>query len=149
MLSIIHTFISLPFSIVLENPVLIFISAAVFHLFADSLLHWNIYPHEMKRFPALLIALDVVGGLAVAIVVFGSTAFTLPILVAIAGGNFPDALHTSWDLLPKRTTRRAPRWVKSAFAFHNGLQHETYDVARGLVWQIVLAVIALLVITLA
>ncbi len=149
MLSIFHTIISLPFGIVLTNPVLIFISAGVFHLFADSLLHWNIYPQEMKRFPVVFIALDVVGGLAVAVALLGSTAFTLPVLVAIAGGNFPDVLHTSWNLLPRTAQHRAPRWLRSAFAFHDGLQRETYDIARGLVWQIVLAVIALLILTLS
>lgn len=144
MLSTIHTFISLPFGLVFTNPVLIFVSAAVFHLFADSLLHWNIYPDEAKRFPLIPVALDVIGGLVIAIVFLGPTAFTLPILIAIAGGNFPDALHTLWDLQSKKAQRRAPHSIQAVFAFHDSLQSETYDVARGLAWQIVLATIALL-----
>jgi len=146
MLSTIHTIISLPFGIYFTNPILIFVSAVVFHLFADSILHWNIYPDEMKRFPFGQVALDVIGGLVIAFAVLGNTTFSLPILVAIAGGNFPDVLHTLWSLLSDSTRHKAPRWIQAVFSFHDALQLETRNVAHGLAPQILLAVVALLIV---
>ena len=143
MLSTAHTIISLPFAFLLSNPILIFIAAIFFHLFADSLLHWNIYPDQFKRFPTLLIALDVVGGLVVAVGLLQDQAFTLPVLAAIAGGNLPDALHVSWELLPQSLKNKTPSWAMKALTFHDGIQHETDIMWHGMITQIVLVSIAL------
>ena len=146
MLSVAHTLISLPFGVYLENPIFIFLAAATFHFFCDTLLHWNIYPDEMKKYPVVAVASDVIGGVVVAWLLVGSSLFTLPILAAIAGGNAPDVLHGLWELLSKRQQKTAPQWVQKTFAWHDGLQLETKNVAAGLVSQITLVIVALLLL---
>ncbi len=142
MLAISHTLISLPFGLYLENPLLIFITAFIFHLFADTFLHWNIYPEQFKRYPYGLVALDVLGGLFMSRLLVGEAVFTLPVLLAIAGGNAPDVIQALWDMIPPKTRNSYFAWAMPFFHFHDHLQLETTHVGRGLVWQIVFVLLA-------
>lgn len=147
MLSLTHTLISLPFAFLFENPFVIFAGAFIFHLFADTLLHWNIYPEVFKRWFYPLAALDVSLGLVLAWLLTGNTFFTWPILLAIFAGNVPDIMQGLWDLA-------GPSWqkhlsfAKPFFDFHDRLQLETKDPVRGLVWQAALIACVLLVMQL-
>lgn len=143
MLSITHTIISLPLAFLFTNPILIFVSALLLHLFADTLLHWNIYPEQFKRFPILLIALDVAGGPVVALSLLGNEALSLPVLLAIFGGNLPDVLHMSWGLLPPRIRDNPPNWIAAALKFHDHIQHETHIKWHGLILQVLVMIIAI------
>lgn len=145
MLSVAHTLISLPFGVYLTNPWLIFFAAALFHLFCDTLLHWNIYPDQMKKYPVLAVALDVLGGLVLAWLALGTNIFTLPILAAIAGGNMPDVLHGLWELFGRKKTKATAGW-HIIFRWHDSLQKETNQVFPGLASQIILIGIALCLI---
>jgi hypothetical protein len=144
-LSIAHTLISLPFAIFFENPLLIFVAAAVWHVFCDTLLHWNIYAPDFKRYPVELIVLDVGGGLVAAWLVMGDALFTLPVLAAIAGGNAPDIVHGVWDLL-RPHQRQWLGWARGWFAFHENTQLETTSVWQGLISQIVLSAAAIVLV---
>lgn len=143
-LSLTHTLISLPFAFYLENPLLIFLAAFVMHLLADTFLHWNIYPYRFKRYPYELVALDVAGGVVLAWLLTGEQLFTLPVLLAIAGGNAPDILHGVWEVAGKNIQDRYFNWAKPLFRFHDHLQLETTSVPRGLAWQVVFGIIAVL-----
>lgn len=145
MLSLTHTLISLPFGVYLNNPLAIFAAAFVFHLLADTLLHWNIYPEQTGRFFYPLAALDVVGGLIVAWLVMGNQFVSAPILLAILAGNLPDILQGLWDLTGPKM-QRALRWLKPAFDFHDRLQLETISMLKGVVWQAILIVIAVFIV---
>ena len=146
MLSLAHTLISLPLGIYLENPWLILLGAIVVHLLCDMLLHWNIYPNDYPRFPYGLVALDVGGGVVLAALLVGPEIFSLPVLVAIAGGNLPDVLHSLLVIAGgEKNPRRFPRTVNHPFWLHHRIQHETRDVARGLASQIILVTLAILV----
>lgn len=147
MLALVHTLISLPFGVYLQNPLLILLSTFVFHLFADTLLHWNVYPDQFKKWFYPLAALDVISGVALAWFVMGDRFFTAPILLAILGGNLPDILQGFWDLTPKRIQQKIS-FLKPAFHFHDRLQLETKSISRGIVWQIVLVSIAIVLIKL-
>lgn len=138
MLAFTHTLISLPFGVYLNNPWLIFLAAFIFHLFADTLPHWNIYPFQFKRYPFVLVAIDVIGGLVAAWYLTSDQFFTLNIWAAIAGGNAPDVIHALWDFMPKKYHTIYFKSVKPFFAWHNKLQLETPSIAWGLVSQIVL-----------
>ena len=146
MLSIAHTLISLPFAFLFQNPILLFLAAATMHLFADTLLHWNIYPYKFRRYPFELVALDVGGGIAIAWLLLGSQFFTLPVLVAIAGGNAPDIFHAFWEFLSPRQKNKVPRWLKKAFHTHDSLQLETTKVGKGLVSQAISVALAILIV---
>jgi len=146
MLSFAHTLISLPLAVYFDSPLIIFAAAAVFLLFCDTRLHWNIYPDETSKFPTLAVATDVLGGLVAATALMGPAIVSVPVLAAIAGGNAPDILHTSWELLPRAWRRRAPRWLQRAFVLHDGLQEETHNVAAGLVWQVFFIAFAILLL---
>jgi hypothetical protein len=143
MLSVAHTITSLPIGMYLSNPLFIFVAAFLLHLFTDTLLHWNIYPYNFKRYPYELVALDIGSGIFISWLLLGNTLLTLPILIAIAGGNAPDVLHGLWDLLPEHRRQQSPRWVRNWFRFHDHLQLETTRPARGLIWQGVVVTIAL------
>lgn len=144
MLALTHTLISLPFGLYFQSPLLAFIAAFLWHLFADSLLHWNIYPQNYKRYPYELVALDVITGLGISYLVVGPATFFLwPMLAAIAGGNMPDILHTLRELTPPDKRDRYFSWGNLFFRFHHAVQKETPSVLRGLISQIVLIAIAL------
>ena len=145
MLSIAHTIISIPFGIFFKNPVLAFSVAFLMHLFCDHLLHWNIYPHKMAKYPFLLVALDVISGLGASYLIAGNAVFTVSVLAAIAGGNTPDILHALWGMLAKNQRKNAPKLIRTFFAFHVNIQRETDSIPKGLVSQIVLGGLAIII----
>lgn len=145
MMSLAHTLISLPFGVFLENPIIIFVAAFLFHLFSDTLLHWNFYEHHKPFYP--LVAFDVTAGLLLAYIIMGDQVITIPILAAIAGGNAPDIVHSLWDMAGKTRQKKLPKAIQRFFIFHNKLQHETPYVLRGLLSQIILIVAAVMLIT--
>jgi len=147
MLSIAHTLASLPFGVYLQNPLLILILTFAFHLFLDTLLHWNIYPRDFKRYPFLLVALDVGGGLLVAWLLLGTDIFlSAPIIAAIIGGNLPDVLHAFWEFLSPSQQTRLPKLIQGFFHFHHDLQRETNDIARGLVSQVIIVALSIILL---
>lgn len=145
MLSFTHTLISLPFGYYFEHPLLAFIAAFVFHLFADTLLHWNLYHHHRPFF--LFVAIDVTSGLIAAAAITGSSLYTPTVLAAILGGNMPDIIHTLWDLAGARTRHPLLAWAKPFFTFHQRLQWETLSISKGLASQIILIVLSWFLIT--
>jgi hypothetical protein len=148
MLSLAHTLISLPWGVYLDNPMLVFVIAAALHFAADMLPHWNIYPQNFSRFPYELIALDIVAGLGIAFVLLGNDLLTLPILVAIAGGNAPDIAQCLWLLAGgEKEPRRFPAWFNVPFLFHHRIQFELASPLKGLISQIIGAAIAIVLIT--
>jgi hypothetical protein len=146
MLSAAHTLISLPFGIWLDNGSLIFLAAFVSHFLSDSLTHWNVYPAQWKKKFYAAATVDVVMGLVLAWFFLGERFFTLPIWLAIAGGNMPDILQESWHLVSPRNQQRYFAWAKPFFRIHEKLQKETVSVSHGLIWQVILVLAALLVI---
>ncbi len=146
MLSLSHTLISLPFGIYLHNPFLIFVAAFVFHLFTDTLLHWNIYPWKFKKYPYAWVGLDIIGGLFIAWAVTGDQFFTLPVLAAIIGGNAPDVMQGLWDLIPKTQQDRFLFSLKPFFIWHDKLQLETPSAPLGLLSQVILICLAIFLI---
>lgn len=146
MLAITHTLISLPFAVYLHNPVLIFAAAFVWHLFADSLLHWNFYPEVFKKYFFHAAIGDALVSLVIAYFVIGNDLFTIPYLAAIAGGNMPDVLHSFWEMMGKDCQDKYFAWAKPWFRFHDNLQLETPFIWRGLIAQLLLVLIALIVI---
>lgn len=149
MLSLSHTLISLPFAFYFQNPVLIFLAAFAFHFFLDTLLHWNIYPQNFKRFPFLLVGLDVIVGLLISWLMLGETMWTLPVLAAIAGGNGPDILHTLWIFIPKKIRSSYGFWLEPAFTWHDHLQFETTNLLHGLFSQVFVIGIAIILLSIA
>lgn len=145
MLSVAHTLASLPFGIYLDQPLLIFIAAFIWHLFCDTLPHWNIYPDQFAKYPYHLVAVDVLGGLIIAWLLLGDRALTIPILAAIAGGNAPDIIHGLWDFVPA-TVKQHLSWLQPWFHWHDRLQVETNHIPAGLVSQIAVVVLALVLI---
>lgn len=138
MLALTHALISLPFAYYFDNLLVIFVAAFVFHLFADTLLHWNLYPEQAGKYFNVLVVLDVGAALLLSWLVTRDQFFTLPVLVAIAGGLAPDALHQGAELLrPLWQPRRVPL-LKQWLRFHENLQLETTQIAAGLIWQVVL-----------
>lgn len=148
MLSISHTIISLPLGIIFQNPIIAFVAAFYMHLVCDHLLHWNIYPHKMKRYPFEWVALDVIGGIFFSYLIMGQQFFSLSILAAIAGGNMPDVLHGIWSFLRPSQQQKFPLWVHTWFTFHERIQRETDSVPAGLVSQVTLSGIAIILIRL-
>lgn len=146
MLSAAHTLISLPFAVYLNNPFLIFLAAWILHLFADTLLHWNIFPYKFSRYPYALVALDIIVGVTVAWFLLPETFLTLSVWAAIAGGNGPDVLHGFWDMLDKKTKNQYFYWAKPWFRFHDNLQFETNHIGHGLVSQAVAIALAIYLI---
>lgn len=149
MLSAAHTLLSLAFGMYIENPIIIFASAFTFHLFADTVLHWNIYPDRWGKLFYPLAIFDVTSGVALAWAIMGNQFFTWPILIAIAGGNMPDILHTFWEMIPRRTRRDYLKVLQPAFQLHDSLQLETKKPLRGLYWQIILVALAITIVYLA
>lgn len=146
MLSATHTLISLPFAVYLQNPVVIFLAAFVFHLFADTLLHWNIFPFQFKKYPFAWVALDIASGLVAAFLLTGQQFFTIPIWAAIIGGNLPDVWHGLWEYIHDHHKDKYFWYLKPFFTWHDNLQLETLSPALGLISQALLiaATIALI-----
>lgn len=147
MLSFSHTLISLPFAYVGNNPVLIFLAAFVFHLFADTLLHWNIFPHHFKRYPYAWVALDILGGVLASWFVTGDQFFTIPVWAAIIGGNLPDVWHGLWEFIHDHHKDKYFWYLKPFFVWHDKLQLETLNPLLGLASQIILIVVSVLIVT--
>lgn len=147
MTAIAHTLISLPFAFYLENPLIIFLAAAVMHLLLDTLLHWNFYPSVWGRAFYLMAVFDVATALFLAWFFTGDALFTLPVLAAIAGGNAPDIAHFSWEILNKKTGKTNLPKLKRAFKFHENLQLETKSFELGIIWQVILIVVAIVMIS--
>ncbi|MBI3255578.1 MAG: hypothetical protein HYZ63_01255 [Candidatus Andersenbacteria bacterium] len=146
MLSLTHTIISLPFGIYMDNPWLIVAATVAFHFFADTLLHWNIYPWKFKSYPYALVALDIASGLAMAWLLTGDRFPTIPIWAAIIGGNLPDIVQALWDFLNKKIKDTYFAAIKPLFIWHDKLQLETSSPILGLLSQGILIAIALLLI---
>ncbi len=144
MLSIAHTLISLPLGLALNNPFLIFILAFLLHLGADSVLHWNIYPQNYKRYPFVLVGLDVLSGLVVSYALLGNAMLAIPVLAAIAGGNAPDVLHALWSFMKDSTKNYMPRSIHAWFAFHKHIQRETESPLRGGLSQVIFCSLAVI-----
>lgn len=144
MLSLAHTLISVPFGIYFDNPLLIFLAAFLFHFFADTLLHWNVYPEKAGTLFYPLAFLDVASGLASAWLIVGSEILAAPILLAILAGNLPDILQVGWNILPGASRERLA-FLQPAFTFHDKLQYETTNMLHGLVSQTALIALAITV----
>lgn len=143
MLSAAHTLVSIPLGLAFQNPIFVFITAAIMHVGSDMILHWNIYPHKYKTYPFFLVGIDVLGGVAIAYAFLGDQLFTLPVLAAIAGGNAPDVAHALWSFMKKSTQKSAPKWVRAWFIFHEKVQWETESPITGLIPQIIATAIAI------
>jgi hypothetical protein len=137
MLSFTHTLVSLPLGFYFSQPAVALSLAFLLHLWLDSLLHWNIYPQNFKRYPYGLVALDVTAGLLVAWLVTGERFLTPSLLAAIIGGNLPDILHGFWTLAPPTSRRRWPQLAHSFFYLHEHLQKETPRPLTGLISQVI------------
>ncbi|MEX2054557.1 MAG: hypothetical protein WD972_00105 [Candidatus Andersenbacteria bacterium] len=148
MLSLTHTLVSLPFAFYFDNVFLVFFAAVVFHFFCDTLLHWNLYPEESGAAFIPLVALEIALGVVAAWLLVGNLIFTLPVLLAIAGGNFPDVLHQLWNMLGPGRQAKWFSWATPAFDWHERLQLETSHVGHGLIWQIILCLGAWILISL-
>ena len=147
MLSFTHTLTSLPLAYLMSSPLLIFAAAFVWHLLCDSLLHWNVYAEDYKRYPWFLVMSDVAGGLLFAWLATGDDILTLPVLAAIAGGNAPDVAHTVWDALPRAIRSKFSAWATPWFQFHNNLQLEAKSWHHGWQWQAFLITVAIALVT--
>jgi len=146
MLAFAHTIISLPFGVYLNNPLLILGSTFLMHLFCDTLLHWNIYPTNFKRFPFYLVAIDLFGGFGIAWFLTGSQFLTYPILLAILGGNLPDIIQGTWEVFLSDKQRQQLHRFRHFFVFHDHLQYETASISKGLILQITLVIIAIIIL---
>lgn len=150
-LAITHTMTSAAIGMHVQSVPFAFALAFLFHLFADTLLHWNIYL-DKHRWPYFWVAMDVLGGLLAAYWLTPEQFFTGPMLAAVLGGNLPDLWAGGLDLRQKlrakgRSGQSAPAMAKDAFyRFHEGIQNETLSPARGLAWQIVLLTVALVLL---
>ena len=100
MLAVTHTIISLPVGAAVPQPALAFALALLVHLFADTLLHWNIYV-EKHRWPYFWVAVDVISALVLAYLIVPQQFFSWPMLAAIAGGNLPDVWHSGFRLVQR------------------------------------------------
>lgn len=143
MLSAAHTIISLPFGLLFTNPLMAFGGALLMHLFSDTLLHWNIYPHQYKKYPVFLVSIDILSGLIASYAILNTTALSIPVLAAIAGGNAPDVAHALWSFTSSTTKKHAPMWMRSVFQFHEDIQRETQSPLAGGLSQVILCSIAI------
>jgi hypothetical protein len=143
MLSAAHTIISLPFGLALTNPFVAFFGAFLMHLVCDMLLHWNIYPHQYKRYPVILVGADILAGIAASFFILHGNIWNISIWAAIAGGNMPDVLHALWSFLEERKKKSAPAWIQWIFNFHEDIQWETENPLIGGLSQIILCTIAI------
>lgn len=139
-LAVTHTITSAAIGAQVSSVPFAFSLAFLFHLFLDTLLHWNIYT-DRHRWPYVWILVDVLGGLLLAYALIPERFFTAPVLAAVFGGNLPDLWHGGLDLLA-RIRKSLVKNRGAFFRFHEGLQNETTSVRKGLLWQGVLLVLA-------
>lgn len=144
MLSFTHTIVSLPFAYWFDSPLFVFAAAFVFHLVADTLLHWNLFPEQSKKFFYPLVALEIIGGVVAAMAVVGQDILTINVLAAIAGGNAPDVIHQLYFLLSPAQRKKYFTWAQPAFDFHNNIQSETPFFFKGMISQVILIGLTLL-----
>ncbi len=143
MLSVTHTLVSLPIGAAVQQPVLSFLLALLLHLFADTLLHWNIYLHRHRR-PYLWAAVDVAAALGIAWLLVPDRFLTAPMVAAIIGGNAPDLWQNSVPIVQR--VLPVPRWLgkeNPLLRFHSSIQDETDTWWKGVAWQVVLGAAAL------
>jgi len=146
MLSFTHTLISLPIGLYLSNPIIIFITAFIFHFLADSLLHWNIDPKNGTRYTFYFIAFDILGGLILSWAIIGRQLFTMPIIIAIFGSSLPDIIQVLWHLFRNKEHGKYFRWLLPFLNFHEKIQFETTSIPKGLAAQIILIALSLTII---
>lgn len=126
-----------------ESVPFAFSLALLFHFFADTLLHWNIYT-ERHRWPYVWVAADVIAALVLTYWLVPETFFTAPMLAAMIGGNLPDIWCGILDVLIRLLPRRAQTFHRLFIPFHEKLQNETLNPAKGLAWQVVLVIFVVL-----
>lgn len=143
MLAVTHTVTSAAIGAQVESVPFAFGLAFLFHHFADTLLHWNIYT-ERHRWAYEWIVVDVLGGLLVAYWLLSDRFFSAPVLAALLGGNLSDIWASGVDVLRRLLPRYAQFLDRLYDHFHERLQNETLNPAKGLVWQAVLMAIAVL-----
>ena len=137
MLSLAHTIISLPFGLLPIPSSVILLLAFLFHFVLDGLLHWNIYPPRHRRFPFVLVSLDIILGLLISFFLMGNQFFSWPIFAAIIGANLPDILQSLWSFAGE-PAKHYWRFVYPFFRLHNQIQWETTNIPLGLISQILL-----------
>lgn len=142
MLSLTHTIISLPFAAYLQNPVIIFTAAFLFHLLTDSILHWNI-DSKKQPYPYKFVALDVLGGIVIAALISLNHLPIWSTMAAILGGNAPDIIQALWNILGSTKHSKYILWLKPFSIFHQRIQRETNNIPQGLASQIILIALAL------
>lgn len=145
MLAVTHTVTSAAIGAHVQSVPFAFGIALVFHLLADTLLHWNIYT-DRHRWAYGWIVVDVLGGLLLTYWLIPERFATAPVLAAILGGNLPDIWHGGLDVLQHIAPRHARMLRRFFIPFHEKLQHETLSPVRGLAWQAVLLIFALVLL---
>ena len=133
MLAVTHIITSAAIGAQVSSTPFAFSLAFLFHLFLDTLLHWNIYI-DKHRWPYFWVVVDVLGGLLATYWLTSEQFFSTPMLAAVLGGNLPDITAGISDLL-KRS--------KGGFLrFHEGIQNETSSPWKGLRWQVALVALS-------
>ena len=145
MLAVTHTVASAAIGAHVQSVPFAFGIAFLFHHLADTLLHWNIYT-DRHRWPYAWIVLDVLGGLLLAYWLMPDQFVTAPVLAAIVGGNIPDIWHGGLDVLARLIPHRTQTFRSFYIPLHEKLQNETLSPAKGLVWQAILIVVAVLLL---
>lgn len=144
MISTAHTLISLPFGLYFNDHLwVIFILSFLWHFVMDMLPHWNLYPEDYHRSHMLfyaMAALDVISGVFFARLIYGPIAFSIPMLVAILGGNMPDILHTIYDNYWGRKQKWLT-WAKPFFDYHEKIQCELKSMWLGIISQVIMVAI--------
>lgn len=145
MLAVTHTITSAAIGTQVQSVPFAFAIAFVFHFFADTLLHWNIYT-DRHRWPYAWIVLDVFGGLLIAYWLMPDRFLSPPVLAAIIGGNLPDIWGGGLEALQRLFPRYGPFLDRLYDPFHEKLQNETLNLWKGSVWQAILLVVSVAVI---
>jgi len=129
----------------MQSPLLAFAAAFGLHLFADTLLHWNIYV-DRHRWPYLWVVLDVIAALAFTYWIAPAKFLTVPVLAAILGGNLPDLWGGLWDLAQVLIKKNLYHSKGAFLRFHDRLQYETFSPWKGLWRQVTLVALSVLVL---
>lgn len=136
MLGVTHTLTSAALGLTIPNPLAATGIAFLFHLFCDTLLHWNVYV-EKHRWPYFWVAVDVLGGIGLTYALMGDRLLTPSVIGAVIGGNLPDVYAGIATLLKLPQDR--------FLRFHDRIQDETDHPFKGLLWQILFCGVAVLV----